>query len=451
VDEQVATALAANPNAMIFLAINLRLPPVWDQTHGDDLVRIATDSGTLVWEEGIGNRVGSLASEAWYRDQEIELRPINVLIGANASGKSNLIEVIGLLQALPRDLREAFEGAGGAPEWFWKGPHGADLAEIVAAVEYPINSSWLRYRLVLKGWSQGYSVAEESLDEVVPSDAGEPDERAHYRFTGTEATIWDWHDQVDDAEPEWVGRPVDMATFSRDQSALSQFQTQEAWSDLTILAVAMGQMRRYTEWNLGRGTEPRLPHPAAGEADFLSQDGSNLALVLNHLEHSSDAGHVVTERLKAVCEGVDGMSTRVHEGQVQLFLHERGLRRPIPATRLSDGTMRYLCLLAILCHPSPPPLVCIEEPELGLHPDIVSNVLPELLLEASQRTQLIVTTHSDILVSGLSEHPAAVLVCERDDDGTHFTRLDPDRLKDWLERYSLGTLWTMGEIGGNRW
>ena len=74
VDEQVATALAANPSAMIFLAINLRLPPVWDQTHEDDLVRIATDSGTIIWEEGIGNRVGSLASEAWQRDQELELR-----------------------------------------------------------------------------------------------------------------------------------------------------------------------------------------------------------------------------------------------------------------------------------------------------------------------------------------------------------------------------------------
>lgn len=76
VDEQVGTALAANPNAMIFLAINLRLPPVWDQTHRDDLVRIATESGTLVWEEGLGNRVGSLASEGWYRDQEIELRKL---------------------------------------------------------------------------------------------------------------------------------------------------------------------------------------------------------------------------------------------------------------------------------------------------------------------------------------------------------------------------------------
>lgn len=76
VDEQVATALAANSNAMIFLAINLRLPPVWDQTHEDDLVRIATDSGTLVWEEGTGNRVGSLASDAWQRDQGMELRKL---------------------------------------------------------------------------------------------------------------------------------------------------------------------------------------------------------------------------------------------------------------------------------------------------------------------------------------------------------------------------------------
>ncbi len=72
VDEQVASAFAANPDAMIFLAINLRLPPIWDQTHEDQLVRI----NGLIWEEGIGNRAGSIASEEWYRDQELELRKL---------------------------------------------------------------------------------------------------------------------------------------------------------------------------------------------------------------------------------------------------------------------------------------------------------------------------------------------------------------------------------------
>jgi predicted ATPase len=88
---------------------------------------------------------------------------------------------------------------------------------------------------------------------------------------------------------------------------------------------------------------------------------------------------------------------------VQIFFHEEGLHSPIPATRLSDGTLRFLAMAALLLMPAPPPLICIEEPELGLHPDALSLVA-ELLVSASARTQLIVTTHSDALVSALTEH-----------------------------------------------
>jgi len=80
--------------------------------------------------------------------------------------------------------------------------------------------------------------------------------------------------------------------------------------------------------------------------------------------------------------------------------------------RLSDGTLRWLSLLTILLHPDPPPLVCIEEPELGLHPDMIQP-LAKLLLSASERMQLIVTTHSDGLVDELSGNPSAVIVCEK--------------------------------------
>jgi predicted ATPase len=112
--------------------------------------------------------------------------------------------------------------------------------------------------------------------------------------------------------------------------------------------------------------------------------------------------------------------------------------------------LRYLCLLAVLCHPNPPPLICIEEPELGLHPDVLPT-LATLLKEASTRTQLIVTTHSDVLVDSMSDQPEAVLVAEKSDTGTTLTRLDGKKLKPWLEKYRLGQLWTRGEIGGTRW
>ncbi|MCC5623223.1 AAA family ATPase [Nostoc sp. CHAB 5715] len=158
----------------------------------------------------------------------------------------------------------------------------------------------------------------------------------------------------------------------------------------------------------------------------------------------------IIEKLKKFYEPAEELSVRIYGGTVQIFIREEGFIQPIPANRLSDGTLRYLFLMALLLDPTPPPLICLEEPEIGLHPDILPTIA-EMLIEASQRTQLIVTTHSDSLVSALSEYPESVIVCERDQKGSHLHRQEPDRLKRWLEKYTLGDLWRMGQIGGNRW
>lgn len=131
------------------------------------------------------------------------------------------------------------------------------------------------------------------------------------------------------------------------------------------------------------------------------------------------------------------------------MLEEAG-NRTIPATRFSDGTLRYLCLLAILLHPEPPLLVVIELPELGLHPDILPT-LTDLLVSASSRSQLIVTTHSDVIVDALTDSPENVVVCEKQDGQTEMRRLDKADLAKWLKDYTLGDLWSSGQLGGNRW
>jgi predicted ATPase len=84
-----------------------------------------------------------------------------------------------------------------------------------------------------------------------------------------------------------------------------------------------------------------------------------------------------------------------------------------------------------------------------MHPDILPTIA-ELLVEASQRTQLIVTTHSETLISALSDYPEAVIVCERDEQGTRMERLEREPLQEWLDKYTLGKMWRMGHIGGNR-
>ena len=95
-------------------------------------------------------------------------------------------------------------------------------------------------------------------------------------------------------------------------------------------------------------------------------------------------------------------------------------------------------------------MICIEEPELGLHPDLLPT-LTDLMLDASQRSQLVVTTHSDVIVDALTDQPESVVICEKHDGETEMRRLDKDDLSKWLKDYGLGKLWTDGELGGNRW
>jgi predicted ATPase len=202
----------------------------------------------------------------------------------------------------------------------------------------------------------------------------------------------------------------------------------------------------YREWTFGRYTPPRQEQKADLRTDSLMASCENLALVLNKVRPKGRKR--LLEALKALYPEIQDFNVQVEAGRVQLFLEEGNYS--IPATRLSDGTLRYLCLLAILCHPEPPPVVCVEEPELGLHPDVLPE-LARLLIEASERSQLIITTHSDILVDAMTGRPESVVVCERHDGKTEMRRLRKEELAAWLDKYRLGQLWTKGQLGGTRW
>ncbi len=156
----------------------------------------------------------------------------------------------------------------------------------------------------------------------------------------------------------------------------------------------------------------------------------------------------IVEHMRTFYANAKSINTTVVGGRIDVRLEEKGFN--VSAARLSDGTLRWLSLLTILLHPSPPPLVCLEEPELGLHPDVI-RPLARLLVEASQRMQLIVTTHSDTLVDELTEIPEAVIVCEKETGATTLERLKREDLSQWLEEYTLGELWHKGQIGGTRW
>lgn len=380
---------------------------------------------------------------------ELELKSLNVLIGPNGTGKSNLIEAIGLLKAAPGKLFEPIQSGGGIKEWIWKGIGTGMDAEITSVLEQPGTLRQLRHQMRFTEVGQRAELVDESIEGVWPvvNDRQQSTHLFLYR-DGVPVLLASESSDPGSGMKERILRREDLAP---NLSVIAQRKEPDQYPALAYLGQNYERIKMFREWNLGRTTQPRRPQQTDLPGDFLTEDASNLALVINDLEHRGTVRAELLEKLKAADGEIEDCSTRVHGGTVQVYLHYRGLEHPIPATRLSDGTIRYLCVLSVLCHPEPPPLVCMEEPELGLHPDLLPG-LADLLVEASHRMQLIVTTHSDILVDALTSTPEAVIVCEKQPNGaTVMRRLEEEGLHSWLQEYGLGQLWRKGEIGGNRW
>ena len=368
------------------------------------------------------------------------LEPLNVLIGPNASGKSNLIEALSLLFSTTRDLQEPIRDGGGVDSWLWKGTIQAPTATLEVTLHH--SETRARYRLSFTGRLSQFQLVDEVIDDPNLPATPETQPRVYYQYRGGRPALA--------VKGEDLPRQLDPEEVQLDQSILSQRQDPDSYPELSRVAGIFRSLALYRDWSLGRQATPRIPQRPDAYQAVLLRDSSNLALVLSDLLNRPAVKEQILERMRDFYPSLNDVFISVVGGTVQLFFHEKGLHHPVPATRLSDGSLRYLSLLATLCHPNPPLVICIEEPELGLHPDIIPEVA-KLLVEASSRRQIFVTTHSDVLVDALTDTPEAIIVCEKPDTATQLRRLDPEELKPWLNKYRLGQLWSQGQFGGNRW
>ena len=312
----------------------------------------------------------------------------------------------------------------------------------------------LRYVLSVADRNQQLDVIAERLENERPRQYYQSMPFQFFSITngyGRLAVNWRESDapSQDLDDPPRQTQMISRDELTPGQSVLRERKDPFLYQEMSFVSRQFDSVRLYREWNMGRNSAIRRPQPTDSAIDFLDEDFANLSLILNRLEGSA-ALPIIEDQLKQFYETYERVGVSIFANTAQLWIREKGLNDAVPATRLSDGTLRFLALLSILCHPQPPPLVCIEEPELGLHPDVIHQVA-KLLIEASQRTQIIVTTHSAELIDHLWEDPESVVICERyPDTGTEFNRLNKDELKDWLERYELGELWRTGQVGGNR-
>jgi predicted ATPase len=369
----------------------------------------------------------------------LELKPLNIFIGPNGSGKSNLLEIFALLQSTSRDLPQPIREGGGIVEWLWKGDGSkSPLASLEVLVKPERGTMPIRYRLAFTRVSYNMEITEELIENAKPFGI-HSNPILYFHNQNGRAII-----NIREEKRELRREEIDPR-----QSILSQRKDPDQYPEITYLGKLFDKFAFYRDWEFGINAEAREIHPPDDQSDYLEEDTSNLGLMLNRLRLEPAVKPKLLDYLRQFYAETEDIHTQIKEGLVEMRLEEKS-GFTTPARRLSDGTLRWLSLLSVFLNPDPPPLVCIEEPELGLHPDVI-HVLAKLIKEASLKMQLIVTTHSSALIEEFSDTPESVVVCEKNRGASTFHRLERPELSEWLGKYTLGELWRKGELGGNRW
>ncbi|MDE3178361.1 MAG: AAA family ATPase, partial [Acidobacteriota bacterium] len=208
----------------------------------------------------------------------IELRPLNVIIGPNASGKSNLLEAIDILRATSTDVTQPIRDGGGVEEFLWKGLPAKHLpaACIETVVYYPEGKGPLKYTLAFTMVGQRFEIFDEAVENPVPQ-LGESDVYFYYRyqFGHPVVNVRTKAEGAASAE-ERVRRSLHREDVAPNQSILAQRKDPDQYPEITYLGTQFSKARLYREWDLGRNTEPRKPQKVDLPSDFLSDNADNL-------------------------------------------------------------------------------------------------------------------------------------------------------------------------------
>jgi predicted ATPase len=359
-----------------------------------------------------------------FRKLELELRALNVLIGANGAGKSNFISLFRLLQDLVSGrLQNAVVKAGGADGFLRFGKKQTKNINIHLKFDNSVD-----YEARLLADSKD-SLTFNLEGFYHPGTNGLGDLLTTTRFetpTGRrESLIWAITENLEDQQEYRQQTSV----LNSVRSSLQRIRTYHI-PDTSSTAAIKGTGR-------------------VNDNLELRSDGENLAAMLYLIRTQNlKVYQTIRDVIRSVAPYFDDFQLRpnpLNPDTIRLEWREQNSDYPFLARDLSDGTLRFMALATLLLQPNPPAITVIDEPELGLHPFAIEE-LAGLLRVASSRTQLIVATQSPQLISALE--PEDVIVADRENGETVLRRLDAESLGGWLEEYTLGELWQKNILGG---
>jgi predicted ATPase len=323
--------------------------------------------------------------------EKLSLRPINLIIGANGSGKSNFIGAFPFLHAFREGrLNDYVRKAGGAEQLL----HFGSKMTTEIQIHISFVNEFYQYEIALKPTTD---------DGLFPST-----ERA-----------WEKASPHVKRAQTWVGTRLDR------------------WRLYHVPDTSV--------------TSPLRKTAQVNDNAFLRPDGANLPafLYLLHKKHPTEYG-LIRGAIQQVAPFFDDFQLKpdeLNEEAIRLEWRHKNSDRKFFASSLSDGTLRFVALSALFLQPRKyrPSVILVDEPELGLHPQAIA-LLAALIKQASTQTQVIISTQSSLLIDHFQ--PEDVLVADRVQGSTQVTRLDSAKLSAWLEEYSLGQLWEKNELGG---
>ena len=382
---------------------------------------------------------------------------LNLIIGPNGSGKSNLLKALEMLSGSARGrLADQVTREGGMDSLVWDGQAtGAVGWNLHFQREEPdlVNRLW-SYELDIQrmGATSAYQIEQEELG-YNPGNSTFPDYVIRvFQRKNTEASL---------TKPGAVLQPDEGNLSKKMVHVFEKFPIEN--NAETILAAAASPFTSRPEissvqkaisgWSVYQDFQthheaPVRRAPVTRREIIVAADGSNLIQVL-HTLYTGDRQFKQDLDLAMRAAFSDEFEEMVFppdaDQRIQLRLRWKGLKHAQSAADLSDGTIRFLYLVAILANPTPPVLIAIDEPEMGLHPSMLP-IIAEYARDASRRTQVILTTHSAELLDAFSEYSPTVTVAKWENGQSVFNVVTKAQLDYWLEDYTLGKLFRSGSL-----
>lgn len=371
-------------------------------------------------------------------DVQLDFKSLNVVIGPNGAGKSALMEVILLLHSGANgELSSFFDARGGFHAVFSATANQAFQQSMTLGARFAHPShqgSVTRFEIELRSLQIGYAVTAESLESRTASTPA--------NLRSDEYSYKDGKLHTSKHADEFIPLPK----LRNSELMLTQLPTDRPFRASLHLKEFLSAIDFYAPLQVTGRAPIRLPQ-ALTPATKPDAEGSNLFSVLYNLRISHpDTYERLLTLMRQAFPGLKRFEFPVvGAGQVTLAWYDESSKQPFYPGQLSEGTLRFLWLAAILLTPNQSSVLLLDEPEVSLHPQLI-RLLVALLQDYAMRSQVVVATHSSDMVRWLE--PDEVIVADKEDGQTRFTRADTLDLAEWLAEYDLRDLWQMGHLGG---